>query len=101
MASPASSRRWAMLARAAGSGSLGCQQRVANRCAKCMTCSPLPLASSRTLPLDGKSCARTVAIGSRLRGKEGEERRLSGGKRLASLTCPDGSPGRLRCVGAE
>jgi hypothetical protein len=52
--SPLCATRSAMLARACGSGSLGWNTSAGNAAAKCVTCSPLPLASSSTAPLAGR-----------------------------------------------
>src|SRR5947207_1109743 len=49
--------------------SLGCQVRCGRRAAKCTACWPVPLPSSRTLPLVASSLLRTSRIGPLLRSQ--------------------------------
>ena len=52
--SPRAADQASILARAAGSGSLGWNMRPGLLLAKCEMCSPVPLATSRTRPREGR-----------------------------------------------
>ena len=61
----------ATLSRASGSGSEGWKTRAGKCLAKWTTCSPEPLAISRTTPVLGKTSRRTSRMKSRLRNGAG------------------------------
>jgi hypothetical protein len=78
-ARPASATHAAMLARRAGSGSLGCQLSPGCAAANATTCCPVPLPSSRMMPVSGRCRLRTPRIGCRLRAAAGAYCRVSSG----------------------
>ncbi len=79
-----------ILARLSATGSVGCQTSSGKAAAKCITCSPVPLAISSTVPVDGRQLFSTSRMGSRLRAADGEKRRGSSGmvtRRLPPMRC--------------
>ena len=84
LARPLSRAQSSMLARAELSGSLGWKMRSGRAAAKCMTCSPEPLATSSTRPLAGRCRRSTSRMGWRLRAAAGAWR----------LIAPTASPAR-------
>ena len=83
----------AMLARASGLISLGCQYSSGIARAKNTACSPEPEAISSTLALGASMRCSTASIGSRLRAVDGEKRRPS----VASTPRLRGIPDRSEC----